>query len=74
MASVFVATTPNPTTGFVFVVKRSELTELNWTVEEAVKVVMSGGVLVPASIPTTTPSAPPKPPLVEPPKLVPTGR
>lgn len=45
--TVFVATSPNPTTGFVFVIKPSEVVELNWTVEEAVKVIMSGGVLMP---------------------------
>ncbi len=45
--AVFVASTPNPTTGFVLVLKRSELVEVDWTVEEAVKVIMSGGVLLP---------------------------
>lgn len=49
--TVFIATTPNPTTGFVFVVPRSEVVELDWTIEEAVKVVMSGGVLVPSLLP-----------------------
>lgn len=45
--TVFVATSPNPTTGFVFLIKPSEVVELNWSVEEAVKVIMSGGVLMP---------------------------
>jgi len=49
--TVFLATTPNPTTGFMFVVRASEAVELNWTVEEAVKVIMSGGVLMPEAIP-----------------------
>lgn len=49
--TVFVATAPNPTTGFVFVIKPSEVVELNWSVEEAVKVIMSGGVLSPDTIP-----------------------
>jgi uncharacterized membrane protein len=47
LCAVFVATAPNPTTGFVLVVKRSELIDLNWTVEEAIRVIMSGGVLLP---------------------------
>lgn len=45
--AVFVATAPNPTTGFALLVKRSELVDLNWTVEEAIRVIMSGGVLLP---------------------------
>jgi uncharacterized membrane protein len=45
--NVFVATTPNPTTGFVFLVRRADAVELDWTVEEAVKAVMSGGVVMP---------------------------
>jgi uncharacterized membrane protein len=49
--NVFVATTPNPTTGFMLVVRRSEVTLLDWTVEEAVKAVMSGGVLMPDRLP-----------------------
>lgn len=47
LCAVFVATAPNPTTGFVLVMERSQLVELDWTVEEAVRVVMSGGVLLP---------------------------
>jgi len=49
--TVFVATAPNPTTGYVFVVKPSQIIELNWTIEEAVKVIMSGGVLMPPTVP-----------------------
>ncbi len=47
LCAVFVPTTPNPTTGFVFVVRRTEVVELDWTVEEAIRVIMSGGVLLP---------------------------
>lgn len=49
--TVFVATAPNPTTGFVFFIKPAEVVELNWSVEEAMKIIMSGGVLTPATIP-----------------------
>ena len=44
--AVFVATTPNPTTGFVLLIKRADAIELDWTIEEAVRVIMSGGVLL----------------------------
>lgn len=48
--SVFMATTPNPTTGFLFLVKRCDVVELDWTSEEAIKVIMSGGILIGDSI------------------------
>lgn len=47
MCNVFIATAPNPTTGYVLIAPRSSLIELDWTVEEAIRVVMSGGVLMP---------------------------
>jgi uncharacterized membrane protein len=48
--TLFYATTPNPTTGFVFVLRRSDIVELDWTIEEAVKAVMSGGILMPSTL------------------------
>ena len=51
ICAVFIASTPNPTTGFVFVLPRKDLIELpDWSVEDAISLVMSGGVIVPASI------------------------
>lgn len=47
LCSVFIATTPNPTTGYLQVLKRTDITELNWSVEEAIRCVMSGGILKP---------------------------
>jgi uncharacterized membrane protein len=47
LCSVFIATTPNPTTGYLQIVRRSEITELDWSVEEAIRTVMSGGILKP---------------------------
>ena len=43
----FVPTTPNPTSGFIIVVPRSDVIELDMTVDEAAKLVMSLGVVVP---------------------------
>lgn len=48
--TIFYATTPNPTTGFVFVLRRSDVVELDWTIEDAVKAVMSGGILMPRTL------------------------
>jgi uncharacterized membrane protein len=43
----FVPTTPNPTSGFIIVVPRSDVIELDMTVDEAAKLIMSLGVVVP---------------------------
>lgn len=51
ICSVFLATTPNPTTGYVLILRRSDLIELDWSVEEAISVVMSGGAMTPARVP-----------------------
>ena len=47
LCSVFIATTPNPTTGYLQILKRADITELPWTVEESIRCVMSGGILKP---------------------------
>ena len=43
----FVPTTPNPTSGFIIVVPRRDVIELDMEVDEAVKLIMSLGVVVP---------------------------
>lgn len=47
LVSVFVPTTPNPTTGFLVMSKKSELIFLEMKSEEAVKYIVSCGVIVP---------------------------
>jgi len=54
LCAVFIATTPNPTTGFVFILKRSDITEVSWSVEDAVKIIMSGGILSPEYVTMVT--------------------
>ncbi len=44
---VFVPTTPNPTTGFIVLVPREEVVRLDMTVDEAVKMLLTLGVVVP---------------------------
>jgi uncharacterized membrane protein len=44
---VFVPTTPNPTSGFIMMVPRDEVTELDMTVDEALRMIISLGVVVP---------------------------
>lgn len=49
-AMVFVPTTPNPTSGYLVVVKQRDLTVMDMTVEEGVKLVISGGLVSPARL------------------------
>ena len=45
--NVFVPTTPNPTSGYLLFVPKKELVYLSMTVEEAVKLVVSAGIITP---------------------------
>jgi uncharacterized membrane protein len=45
--TVFMPTTPNPTTGFMMFVARKDTIELDMSVEEALKMIISLGVVVP---------------------------
>lgn len=45
--NVFLPTTPNPTSGFLLFVPRKDLVKLSMTVEEAIKMVISGGIVTP---------------------------
>jgi uncharacterized membrane protein len=47
MVNVFVPTTPNPTSGFLLFCPRKDVIFLKMTVEEAVKLVVSGGIVTP---------------------------
>ena len=51
---VYVPTTPNPTSGFFLMVPRADVVELNMSVDEALKYVISMGVVAP---PQRTPCA-----------------
>jgi len=46
--NIFVPTTPNPTSGMLILAPRHEVTELKMTVEEGMKVIISGGLFSPA--------------------------
>jgi uncharacterized membrane protein len=47
VVTVFIPTTPNPTSGFVIMVPREDAIELDMSVEDGLKFVMSLGVVVP---------------------------
>lgn len=47
VVNVFLPTTPNPTSGFLLFVPRSDVYVLGMTVEEGIKMVVSGGIVTP---------------------------
>jgi len=50
LLKVLIPTVPNPTTGFVIVVKASETTDSKWSIDEALKLVISGGIIGPDDV------------------------
>lgn len=60
--SVYVPTTPNPTSGFFLMMPRADVTHLAMSVDEALKYVISMGVVAPPAGPAgLVPPAPPSP-------------
>jgi len=47
IATVFLPTTPNPTSGFLLFLPRSDIKELDMSVEDAAKLVISAGLVYP---------------------------
>lgn len=47
LVSVFVPTTPNPTSGFMLLVPRDEIIELDMPIDDGFKMIISVGVVVP---------------------------
>ena len=45
--NVFVPTTPNPTSGFLIIVPQKDVVPMEMTVEDAFKLIMSGGIVTP---------------------------
>jgi uncharacterized membrane protein len=45
--NIFLPTTPNPTSGFLLFVPKRDLVPLSMTVEEAIKMVISAGIVTP---------------------------
>lgn len=53
MVTVYVPTTPNPTSGFMLIVPRAEVHPLRMSVDEALKYIISMGVVSPPAAPNT---------------------
>ncbi len=47
VVNIFVPTTPNPTSGMLILIPKEDVTYLDMTVEEGLKLIVSGGTLVP---------------------------
>ncbi len=47
LAAVYVPTTPNPTSGYLEIVPVENVTSTNWTVNEAMTFIVSGGAVAP---------------------------
>ncbi|CAN0436240.1 unnamed protein product [Discosporangium mesarthrocarpum] len=47
VVNVFLPTTPNPTSGYLLFIPKRELVVLDMTVEEGIKMVVSGGIVTP---------------------------
>ena len=45
MVTVFVPTTPNPTSGFLLILPKSKIVDMNIDIEDAMKVIISGGIV-----------------------------
>lgn len=53
LAAVYVPTTPNPTSGYLEIVPVELLTPTDWTVDQAMSFIISGGAVSPDNIPFT---------------------
>ena len=51
MVNCFLPTTPNPTSGFYLAVPEDDLYDVDMSVEDAFKVIMSAGLVSPESLP-----------------------
>ena len=58
LAAVFVPTTPNPTGGYLELVPMDRLTPTDWTVDQAMSFILTGGAVAPDRIPYRRPAAP----------------
>lgn len=50
LVAVYVPTTPNPTSGYLEIVPISNVVWLDWSTNEAMQFIMSGGAIAPATI------------------------
>lgn len=54
LVALYVPTTPNPTSGYLKIIPLDKVTSTNWTVDEAMSFIISGGAVAPEKITYTT--------------------
>lgn len=57
LAAVYVPTTPNPTSGYLEIVPVENLTPTDWSVDQAMAFIISGGAVSPERVPFESPGA-----------------
>jgi len=62
LAAVYVPTTPNPTSGYLEIVPVEKITPTDWSVDQAMSFIISGGAVAPETIPFSPPSVENAPP------------
>jgi len=55
LAAVYVPTTPNPTSGYLEIVPVEKITPTDWSVDQAMSFIISGGAVAPDTIPFSPP-------------------
>ncbi|MBF0499966.1 MAG: DUF502 domain-containing protein [Candidatus Riflebacteria bacterium] len=58
MVCVFVPTTPNPTSGFLLILEKRKIRDTNLGIEEAMKMIISGGLVRPGNLSGTAVALP----------------
>jgi uncharacterized membrane protein len=58
LAAVYVPTTPNPTSGYLEIVPVERLVQTDWTVDQAMAFIISGGAVAPEFLPRSDGAAP----------------
>ena len=58
LAAVYVPTTPNPTSGYLEIVPVEKITPTDWSVDQAMSFIISGGAVAPDTIPFDPPARP----------------
>ncbi|URR35249.1 DUF502 domain-containing protein [Thermosynechococcus sp. HN-54] len=54
MLSLFIPSSPNPTTGWYVIASERDVRDLDISIEDAFKLIISGGIVTPGSAPTST--------------------
>ncbi len=54
LTSIFIPTTPNPTSGFLIYLPEDDIIETDMNIEEGMKLIISGGILVPEHLELST--------------------